>query len=140
MLRALSVRFEEHVFVVDLDDGSAISVQLKWFERLEHAAPKQLSEWRLSGDSEGIHWPSLDEDISVAALADAARMAAAGYQIGFDDDDPDKHQFVHICEKYPGKALCNSSRLWFHGETMNARNIAEVDCPECLVLWESKGK
>jgi hypothetical protein len=52
----------------DLSDGRSVSVPLAWFPRLLHATPAERNNWRLIGEGEGIHWPDLDEDISVEAL------------------------------------------------------------------------
>ncbi|HEY7392703.1 MAG TPA: DUF2442 domain-containing protein [Bryobacteraceae bacterium] len=54
--------------VVDLTDGRTIAAPLAWFPRLAHATPKERANWRLIGDETGIHWPDLDEDISVESL------------------------------------------------------------------------
>ena len=62
----LAVRFDEHSFWVDLDDGRTIGVPLAWFPRLLHAAPAERTHISLS--RAGIHWPALDEDISIAGL------------------------------------------------------------------------
>lgn len=48
--------------------GRTISVPLAWFPRLLRATPDQRREWQLLGDGEGIGWPQLDEDLSVAGL------------------------------------------------------------------------
>ena len=53
---------------VDLADGRTITVPLAWFPRLAHGTPAERANWRLIGGGEGIHWPELDEDISVASL------------------------------------------------------------------------
>jgi uncharacterized protein DUF2442 len=53
---------------VELSDGRALMVPLAWHPRLLHATSAERAEWRLIGQGEGIHWPSLDEDISVEAL------------------------------------------------------------------------
>ena len=50
---------------VDLDDGRTISVPLAWYSRLLHATQQERNNWRLIGKGEGIHWPDLDEDISI---------------------------------------------------------------------------
>ena len=50
---------------VDLVDGRTISVPLAWYPRLLHGRPEERDNWRLIGQGEGIHWPELDEDISV---------------------------------------------------------------------------
>ncbi len=53
---------------VDLADGRTVSAPLSWYPRLLHGTPQQHKKWRLIGDGEGIHWPDLDEDISVEHL------------------------------------------------------------------------
>ncbi len=53
---------------VMLADGRMVSVPLAWFPRLLEATPKQRDAWELLGGGIGIHWESLDEDISVASL------------------------------------------------------------------------
>lgn len=62
----LAVRFDEHSFWVDLDDGRTLGVPLAWFPRLLHASPDQRAGFFLS--RAGIHWEALDEDISIAGL------------------------------------------------------------------------
>jgi hypothetical protein len=49
-------------------DGRTISVPLGWYPRLLHGTPEEHNHWRLIGGGEGIHWPDLDEDISVENL------------------------------------------------------------------------
>jgi len=51
-----------------LQDGREVSVPLEWFPTLRNASDKQRTHWRLIGNGVGIHWPDIDEDISVAAL------------------------------------------------------------------------
>jgi hypothetical protein len=53
---------------VTLDDGRTLSVPVDWYPRLENATPLQRANWRLIGLGEGIHWPDIDEDISVLGL------------------------------------------------------------------------
>src|SRR4051812_18420134 len=53
---------------VDLDDGRTIAVPLAWYPRLARGTTAQRASWRLIGGGRGIHWPELDEDISVANL------------------------------------------------------------------------
>lgn len=54
--------------VVELEDGRTITVPLAWYPRLQHGTVEQRNNWRLIGRGDGIHWPDLDEDISVAGL------------------------------------------------------------------------
>lgn len=65
---AQDVRCTEEELIVSLVDGRTISVPLAWFPRLIHATPAQLENWQLLGDGQGIHWPELDEDLSVSGL------------------------------------------------------------------------
>jgi hypothetical protein len=53
---------------VTLDDGRELSVPIEWYPLLRDATPAQRQEWRLIGRGEGIHWPQIDEDISVLGL------------------------------------------------------------------------
>ncbi|MFQ5805216.1 MAG: DUF2442 domain-containing protein [Phycisphaerae bacterium] len=53
---------------VTLADGREIAVPLAWFPRLQAASEDERSSWRLIGGGVGIHWPDLDEDISVDGL------------------------------------------------------------------------
>ncbi len=51
---------------IRLTDGRTVSAPLAWYPRLQHASPAERSNWRMIGGGEGIHWPAVDEDISVA--------------------------------------------------------------------------
>jgi hypothetical protein len=53
---------------VELSDGRALSVPYSWYPRLQHARPDEREKWELIGDGDGIHWPALDEDVSVEGL------------------------------------------------------------------------
>lgn len=66
LLRAIRVRFDEDSFWVELSDGRTLGVPLAWFPRLLNAPPEQREQVRIS--NRGLHWESLDEDISVAGL------------------------------------------------------------------------
>lgn len=65
---AQQVAVTRDALIVDLADGRTISVPLAWYPRLAHGKPSERSNWRLIGRGVGIHWPDLDEDISVAGL------------------------------------------------------------------------
>ncbi|MCA9466864.1 MAG: DUF2442 domain-containing protein [Nitrospira sp.] len=65
---AQNIKVTEDTLSVDLEDGRTISVPLAWFPRLVHATAEERNTWRLIGNGEGIHWKSLDEDISVEGL------------------------------------------------------------------------
>ena len=66
--RGQSVHVSDDELVVDLKDGRRISVPLAWFPRLLHATAPQRENWEWLGDGEGIHWPDIDEDLSIAGL------------------------------------------------------------------------
>jgi hypothetical protein len=66
--RAMEVTVTEDELKVILTDGRGISVPLAWFPRLLHATPAERECLELRGDGEGIHWPAIDEDLSVAGL------------------------------------------------------------------------
>lgn len=63
--RAQHITVTDDALIVDLTDGRTVSVPLAWYPRLLHGAPEERNNWRLIGKGEGIHWPDLDEDISV---------------------------------------------------------------------------
>ena len=65
---ATSVIVTDDTLTVDLSDGRTISVPLAWYPRLAHGTPDDRATWRLIGRGDGIHWPQLDEDISVEGL------------------------------------------------------------------------
>lgn len=65
---AQAVNFQSDSLVVELVDGRTISVPITWFPSLSSASPAQLQDWEILGDGEGIHWPQLDEDLSVDGL------------------------------------------------------------------------
>jgi Protein of unknown function (DUF2442) len=66
--QAKKVYFDVERLHVELADGREISVPLNWFPRLENATHEQRQQWELIGPGVGIHWESIDEDISVAGL------------------------------------------------------------------------
>jgi hypothetical protein len=66
--QATDVSINEDELAVELLDGRTIIVPLIWYPRLLHGTAKERKSWRLVGQGEGIHWPDLDEDISVRNL------------------------------------------------------------------------
>ena len=65
---AEGVDVTEDTLTVELADGRSISVPLAWYPRLAHATPDERRNCRLIGGGEGVHWPDVDEDISVEGL------------------------------------------------------------------------
>jgi hypothetical protein len=74
---AHNVNVSDDALAVDLADGRTITVPLAWFPRLAHGTPAERANWRLIGSGEGIHWPDLDEDISVDSLLAGRRSGEA---------------------------------------------------------------
>jgi Protein of unknown function (DUF2442) len=70
---ARDVVVTEDALTVSLADGRTLSVPLTWYPRLWHGTPEERAGWRLIGDGQGIHWPGLDEDISVEGLFEGRR-------------------------------------------------------------------
>jgi hypothetical protein len=65
---AVNVSFTKDFLCVRLADGREVSAPLVWFPRLKAATARQRKNWRLIGGGVGIHWPDVDEDISVESL------------------------------------------------------------------------
>jgi len=69
---AADVSVTEDEIVAHLTDGRTISVPLAWSWRLSEATSDQRARFRIIGSGEGIHWPDVDEDISVRGMLEGA--------------------------------------------------------------------
>ena len=65
---AQDVRVADDALIVVLLDGRTVTVPLSWYPRLANGSPEERLNWQLQGGGHGIHWPDLDEDISVDAM------------------------------------------------------------------------
>jgi hypothetical protein len=65
---AKRARVTDDALIVELRDGRSVSVPLKWYPRLAEGRPSERRKWELIGPGIGIHWPELDEDISIEGL------------------------------------------------------------------------
>src|SRR5438132_124615 len=65
---ARSARVTDEQLIVELTDGRKVSVPVSWYPRLAHGRAEERVRWELIGRGDGIHWPDLDEDISVEGL------------------------------------------------------------------------
>ncbi len=74
---AMSVTTTEDTLTADLRDGRTISVPLVWYPRLVNATPQERGNWELIANGRHIHWPDLDEDLSVEGLL-AGRKSGEG--------------------------------------------------------------
>jgi hypothetical protein len=61
----VGVTVTDDTLAVELADGRSVSAPLVWYPRLVHATSVERDGWRLIGGGSGIHWPAVDEDISV---------------------------------------------------------------------------
>ncbi len=66
--RAVDVKITNDELTVQLEDGRTLAVPLVWYPRLLHGTKRERARWRLIGRGVGIHWPLLDEDISIDGL------------------------------------------------------------------------
>ncbi len=66
--RAQQVTVNEEALTVDLVDGRTLIIPLVWYPRLWHGTPEERHHLEIFGDGAFIHWPDLDEDLSVAGL------------------------------------------------------------------------
>lgn len=65
---AKSISFDEEMMHVTLTDGRLISAPIIWFPLLAKATPDQRNNYEIGGGGTSLHWPELDEDLSVAGL------------------------------------------------------------------------
>ncbi len=66
--RAIEVEVSEDELTVVLADGRRLAVPLAWFPRLLSATIEERSKFEILGGGVGIHWPEIDEDLSVEGL------------------------------------------------------------------------
>lgn len=77
--RIKALRIDEDVLTVELADGRTVSTPLVWYPRLLHATLEQRSNYVISGAGFGIHWPDIDEDLSVQGML--AGASAPGVKV-----------------------------------------------------------
>lgn len=68
--RFIGIRVTDEAIIAELADGRTVSVPLASSWRLSDATPEQRANWRIIGSGNGIHWPAVDEDISVRGMLD----------------------------------------------------------------------
>ncbi len=108
---ATSVEVSGDTLSVELADGRTIATPLTWYPRLAHATPEERKSWRLIGGGLGIHWPAIDEDISVVNLlagqpsAESQRSLQSGWPAGLilrgsaNNPSPDEPSSDHSPER-----------------------------------------
>ena len=76
--RALSLRLSDKALTVDLVDGRTVIVPLVWYPRLWHGSKQERNSFEIFGYGAYIHWPDLDEDLTVAGLLEGKRSGESG--------------------------------------------------------------
>lgn len=71
------LEFTDEMMVVHLTDGRVLSVPLIWFPTLQSATPEARQHYRIGAGGRGLHWPDLDEDLSMAGLMAGVDQQAA---------------------------------------------------------------
>jgi len=66
--RIHDVEFSEHSMTVHLVDGRSVSVPMEWYPRLANATSAQRKNWEFAGGGYGLHWPDVDEDLSIEGI------------------------------------------------------------------------
>lgn len=68
MRNITDVSFAKDMLTVSLANGEVIATPLEWYPRLLNATQKQRENWKIIGAGHGIHWPEVDEDLSVEGM------------------------------------------------------------------------
>jgi Protein of unknown function (DUF2442) len=66
--KAVAVAVTDDTISVDLEDGRTIAVPIGWYPRVAHGTTSERAHVVIAGAGYGLHWPDLDEDISIEAL------------------------------------------------------------------------
>ncbi|HYK00517.1 MAG TPA: DUF2442 domain-containing protein [Thermoanaerobaculia bacterium] len=77
--RIITVDVSDDMLIIGLADGRVVNVPLVWYPRLLHATVAQRSNWQFAGAGYGIHWPEIDEDLSVRGIL--AGVPAPGVRV-----------------------------------------------------------
>ncbi len=72
---------DAELLTVTLSDGRRVSLPLSWYPRLQHGLPAERNHWRLIGNGEGVHWPDLDEDLSLESFLAGRRSQESAASI-----------------------------------------------------------
>jgi hypothetical protein len=71
--RIKEISITEDSLILDLVDGRTISAPLLWYPRLWHGTPKERQHIEIFGEGKYLHWPDLDEDLTVAGILEGHR-------------------------------------------------------------------
>ena len=67
-LAIIDLRISDEVLTAEINDGRKVSIPLTWFPLLKNASEAQRQNFEISPSGYGIHWPDLDEDISIKSF------------------------------------------------------------------------
>jgi hypothetical protein len=114
--RIQEVRVTEDEIIAHLVDGRVISVPLAWSWRLSEATPAQRANFRFIGTGQGVHWPEIDEDISVEGMLygiparrPRSRAAAAGVRT-VRSQAPSNRSIQPARERHRGRVARRNAR------------------------------
>jgi hypothetical protein len=79
--RAEKLTFSGDAMSVRLADGRTLIVPLAWYPRLRHGSPRERANYEIIGDGEYIHWPDLDEDLTVIGLLEGRKSAESAASV-----------------------------------------------------------
>ena len=79
--RAVKVKVTHAVLHVELADGRVLTVPTVWYPRLAHGSNRERNHWQFIGGGVGIHWPELDEDISIEGLLAGRRSGETPHSL-----------------------------------------------------------
>jgi hypothetical protein len=94
--KAVYVVCDETNLSVQLVDGRRLTLPLDWYPRLKHGSPAERNHWRLIGGGEGIHWPDLDEDLSVEGFIAGRKSAESAAMFRFWLENKKRGRLVTI--------------------------------------------
>ena len=66
--RVRDVSVTDELITFGLVDGRMVSVPLAWSWRLSDATQAQRNNYEIIGDEQSVHWPDIDEDLSVEGM------------------------------------------------------------------------
>lgn len=80
--RIKTVTVTDEAIVAHLKDGRSISVPLDWSWRLTDATAEERTHWEIIGDGQGVHWPDVDEDISLEGMLHGIPAKRPSHSLG----------------------------------------------------------
>ena len=95
--RAQHISVSDDALQIDLTDGRTIIAPLMWYPRLWHGSPAERSNYKIIGDGKYIHWPELDEDLTVSGVLAGYRSAESAKSLKKWLNGRSNHPGSHQC-------------------------------------------